>query len=436
MRRAPLAAALAALAVLGLAADPSAAAPAAGGTTATRHQAEQLFRAGERAFKANQFEMAAQLFEQAYSVLPLPAIAFSAAQAYRLEYAVDQDPRKLKRAVDLYQSYVNKSPKGNRVGDAARNLAELRPLLAQALNKGGAIAAMPVATAATRLMVNTTEDVPDARVSIDGSAPAPLPLMREVKPGRYRVRITAPGYFPFEAQREVVAGQTRPVEVNLKPRPALVQVATADGAQVSIDGRPAGVTPLLRPLELTAGTHLVTVSLRGHRSFSREITVTRGQRRDVDAPLQRTGQRLASYWVLGTSAALLVGAGVTAGLAIKAGSDADGLEHRRETEGLSASELVAYQNDVNRHNDWVRDTWILLGVGGAVATAGALLYFMDNPRPESPGAAARGQAAGSGPGGGSGSGSGGEQARARRWIWTPTAALDGSSVGLALAGRF
>lgn len=432
MRRALCTAALAAAALTALAlsdspatAAPAATAPTAGGAT-TRHQAEQLFRAGERAFKANQFDMAAQLFEQAYSVLPLPAIAFSAAQAYRLQYAVDQDARKLKRAVDLYQTYVDKSPKGNRVGDAARNLAELRPLLAQAESKSGAIAAMPVVTAATRLMVNTTEDVPGARASIDGAAPEPLPLMREVKPGRYHIRITAPGYFPFDAQREVVAGQTRPVEADLKPRPALVSIATADGAEVAVDGRPVGVTPLLRPLELSAGTHLLTVSLRGHRSLSREITVKRGERRGVDAPLERTTQRRVSYWVLGTSAALFVGAGVTAGLAIKAGSDADSLEHKRETEGLSGSELVAYQGDVNRHNDRVRDTWILLGVGGAVATAGALLYFMDNPRPDSPEAAARG----------TGRPTGGEQASARRWIWTPTAAPDGSSVGLALAGWF
>jgi hypothetical protein len=79
--------------VLLLAAAPTAAVAQPAGTSAAgRQEAEQFFRAGERAFKNNSFQAAAEMFERAYATLPLPAIAFSAAQAYRLQYALDADP--------------------------------------------------------------------------------------------------------------------------------------------------------------------------------------------------------------------------------------------------------------------------------------------------------------------------------------------------------
>lgn len=356
---------------------------AAGPADDSREQAKQFFRMGERAFKANQYDTAAQMFERAYRTLPLPAIVFSAAQAYRLQYALDEDPPKLKRAVELYELYLKEDPQGKRVGDAARSLAELRPILAQLEASAGApIGEMPVRAQTTKLMVSTSADIEDARVSIDGGELQSMPLLIDVTPGRHKIVVTAEGYFPFEEMREAIEGDTRPIEVELKAKPALVSVRTESGAQVSVDGRPAGTTPLVRPLELSPGRHLVTVTRRGHRPWSREIEVERGQTMELSPSVRRTGQRTVSYAVLATSGLLAASAGVTFGLSLKAGSDASELNDKRERQGLTASELADYRGAVDRRDGRLGATYILLGLSGAVATTGLLLYFMDNPSAE------------------------------------------------------
>ena len=347
----------------------------------SRAEAEQFFRAGERAFKNNSFQSAAEMFERAYATLPLPAIAFSAAQAYRLQYALDADPSKLKRALKLYEAYVSQDPKGKRVGDAAKILAELRPRLEE-LERKGKVQDMPEVSNATSIMVTTTTDVAGAALSIDGGKPEPLHAMREIAPGRHKVVVTAPGFFPAERSKEVLQGVPNVVEIELKPRPAVVSVRAADGVQVSVNGRPAGVTPLVRPIELPPGRHLVTITQRGHRPWSREIRVRRGQAVELEPSFDRTGQRTLAYGVLGVSGALLLGAGVTFGMSIAAASDANDLNQKREDEGLTEPELADYEDALDRRDARRNTTWILLGSSAAVATAGLLLYFMDNPRAE------------------------------------------------------
>ena len=54
--------------------------------------AERYFRAGAKAYAAQNFEAAATNFDEAYKALPLPEIAFSAAQAYRRLYRIDAKP--------------------------------------------------------------------------------------------------------------------------------------------------------------------------------------------------------------------------------------------------------------------------------------------------------------------------------------------------------
>src|SRR6185503_20903674 len=92
-------------------------------------EAEKYFRAGEALYKNGQYLGAAQAFEEAFELLPLPAIAFSTAQAYRLLYVSDKEPAYIKRAVELYRLYIQQQKEGGRVPDATASLAELEPLL-------------------------------------------------------------------------------------------------------------------------------------------------------------------------------------------------------------------------------------------------------------------------------------------------------------------
>ena len=88
--------------------------------------AERYFRAGAKAYSAQNFQAAATNFDEAYKALPMPEIAFSAAQAFRRLYQVEPKPEYVRRAVELYKLISSEVKTGGRVGDAADNLAEMK----------------------------------------------------------------------------------------------------------------------------------------------------------------------------------------------------------------------------------------------------------------------------------------------------------------------
>jgi hypothetical protein len=61
--------------------------------------------------------------------------------------------------------------------------------------------------------------------------------------------------------------------------------STPPGAEVTIDSRPAGTTPLVLE-EFPAGTHVVRIDLAGHQRWSRAVLVSTGQRAKVNASLR------------------------------------------------------------------------------------------------------------------------------------------------------
>ncbi len=352
------------------------------GTEAKRDTAKKLFRAGTQAYASGQYMVAAQAYEKAYETLPLAAIAFSTAQAHRLQYFIDKKPGRLKRAVELYRTYLKQVSKGGRRDDAAASLAELEPILQrlEALSSTG-IQAVRAAQPITQLMVNT--QIRGARAFIDGHE-GEVPLIRKVKPGAHAIRVVAKGYFPVEKTATAVDGQLIPIEVTLRPVPAQVTITTEAGASVAVDGRPVGTTPFSRPLQIPAGKHFITVTRRGRRAWMRELSLARGQTLTVKAPLTSTTQRKVARWVFAASAATFVAAGVTGFLAFRADGDADDLNKKREASGLTSAELDRYYGARDRRDSRLGTTYVLLGVGGALGVAGLLTYVFDMPRAEAP----------------------------------------------------
>jgi hypothetical protein len=349
---------------------------------ATRAEAERFFRAGESAYNAGQYAPAGQAFEEAYRLLPLPAIAFSTAQAHRLQYFIDKDPSRLKRAIELYRVYVERAPTGGRRDDAATSLGELEPILGrleeeQARRGMGPIASQPAAQTVTQLMIST--QVAEAKVALDGTEPAPVPVIREVEPGPHKVEVAAPGYFPARQNATAVEGRLVVIEVELAPMPALVGLRVERGAAISVDGRPVGESPLARALELDAGPHLLTVLRRGRHAWSREIDLERGQELDLDVDLATTTQRKIALWTWGASAATLGGAALYGFLAFRSDGDASDLLTKRKTQALSQDELAQYRNLVDQRDDRATRATTLLGLGGALAVTGTLLFFLDTP---------------------------------------------------------
>ena len=339
--------------------------------------AEMLFRAGEKAFDAGQYGPAADAFEQAYAKLPLPAIAFSAAQAYRLQYFIDKQPMRLKRAVELYRKYIDDQKTGGRVSDAASNLAQLEPLLQQ-MQAAGANMTAPMPPRQTRLMVMA--DVDGATAKIDGQGGA-APLVQEVKPGEHTVEVTADGYFPVTVKAKAVDGEMVPVDISLKPEPAKLDVSGTDGAHVTVDGRPLGNAPI-DGAEVPAGKHLVTITHTGRVPYVRELELRYGKTSTIDAELRTTTQRKVSRIVLVGGGALAIATGLEGLAAWSADSDASKLQKQLASGGQTPATLAQYEQDKARRDDRVRTTEILGGVSAIVLVTGALMYSLDDPSAE------------------------------------------------------
>lgn len=339
-----------------------------------KSDAEALYRAGEKAFNAAQYQSAADAFEQAYAKLPLPAIAFSLAQAHRLQYYVDNQPAHLARAVKLYHAYIDEQKSGGRVADAVTNLSVIEPLVKQ-LEAAGAMRGGDMTTKTTRLVVMA--NIENARATID-DATGPTPFVHEVTPGEHTVKIEADGFEPYSVKATAIDHEMVPVEGQLVAKPAHVTVTAPKGARVDVDGRAYGTTPM-GAFELGAGKHLVTVLARGHVGYGKEITVARGATLKLDARVPVTTQRKVARYTMYTAAGAAVLTGLVGITAFTADSDASSLRDRLAMGGQTASEIQRYNKLIDRRDQRVEATAIAGGATLAIAITAFLLYRFDEP---------------------------------------------------------
>jgi len=330
-----------------------------------RAAAEQFFRIGADAYKGGKFDAAAANFDRAYENLKAPEIAFSAAQAHRLQYQIDRDPARLKRAIELYQAYVTGAPDGAKRKDALVYLERLR----DALDK---IDPKQIKVVADKPSVYVSIALDGARLTVDGAAIDRYASV-DVPPGEHVVAASADGYFP-QQQRIRVGSERAMIAFELVARPATVAIKSQPDARITVDGRPV----LLRgtSTEVPAGTRWITVSARGRTPISREVVLEPGQQVTLDAPLQPTAQRRAVRWVWGGAAALVAGTLTTTTIAIAADFSAAELRDRKP---LLAEDASHYERLRDRR-DGFRTASFALG-GAALATAGIALvmYYADDP---------------------------------------------------------
>jgi hypothetical protein len=338
-------------------------------------EARQLFDAGQQAYSAGLYLDAARAFGQAYDLVKNPAITFSMAQCYRLQYFVDAKPEHLQEAISLYRRYIQEVPKGGRREDAVTHLAGLEPM---------ASGLKPVVRdgrgAPTQLMVSSR--TPGAKARIDGSEPAEVPVIRDVQAGDHLVFVEAAGFDSEGVKAVAVAGRLVVAEVNLKEKPAKLTISAPDDSDITIDGRPMGVTPLARPLDIPAGKHVVAITQVGRVPFSQEVVVERGQDASLVANLDTTTQRDFAYGCLGAGGALLLTSGATFLIGLGAEGGARFLLEQRDSNmnNLSIKERDDY-NDLRaaRTRLYATSTGTLIG-GVVIMGIGGLLYFLDNPK--------------------------------------------------------
>jgi|GEM_PF-432296 len=342
-------------------------------------RAKALFNAGAQLYTSGQFAAAIDAFEQANKIVSRPSILFSLAQAHKRQYFIDKNPEHLRVAIRNYRSYVDQVPEGGRRADAAQALAELVPL-EEKLGAEAPAPARPAARPVARLLV--TSPTPGAMVTLDDKVTKPVPFGPEVSPGRHKVRVFAPGYADEEQVVEAVEGNVV-VPVSLRERPARLVIRALANAQVSIDGRFAGTTPLSSPIEMAAGDHLVVVTRTGYRPVTEELKLGRDERRTLDVRLEVTGQRVVANALLVSGAALAVVGGAFGAVALVEQGRAASIRDEPGSR-VTPSDLDDYEGARRARDRWTTASLVTLSAAGASLATGLLFRVFDQPTVASP----------------------------------------------------
>lgn len=341
-------------------------------------QAKALFNGGAQAYESGQYLVAIEAFKAAFKLSPRPGIQFSLAQAHRKQYMADKQPVHLREALRLYKEYIGKVGEGGRRADAQQAIFELEPL-AEKLGPEAMAAPAPAEVKKSAWLMLSAE-AQAAQISIDGGKPAPAPLNVEVKPGAHKVHVTAEGYEPADRDVAAVEGGVFAQEIPMRELAGQLSVVTRDGADVSIDGRIAAQTPLVRPISLPPGHTFVVVTQRGYRPFSEEVEIVHGEQKTLTVQLDMTGQRVAALALIGVAAAGAVAGGTLAAVAVVKQGQAQSLNSTRVMQGgLAGSDLSQYNSLVSTRDDLRAAASVALGGTAVVGLTGVLMAIFDQP---------------------------------------------------------
>ncbi len=341
---------------------------------AAADEARTYFDIGAKAYQAGRYLDAAQAFDEAYRRSTRPGLLFSLGQAHRMEYFARNDPARLRDAIRYYEEYLAKEPQGKRVVETTEALSKLKPLAAAAGEKPDSPVA-PAPPSKPRVMISSP--TPDVKVTFDGRAVS-HPFIQEVEPGKHKVVLSAPGFEDY-VREFVVDAKTGapPLDIPLEERPAMLVIQAPDGAEVAIDGRLQGVTPL-PPLPVASGRHFVSVTMNGKKAFSESVVLKRGQRKNLPAGLESTGQRTASWVLMGIGTGGLVAGGVLAALALNEQNKAEDLLAATKGPGSQAPDTIARYDERRGNRDDYRMAAVITAAAGAgVGTLGLMLYAFD-----------------------------------------------------------
>jgi hypothetical protein len=341
-------------------------------------RAKASFKAGATAYAAGEYLAAIQALEAAYALTPIPAIAFSLAQAERKQYFVAHEREHLDRAIALFRRYVELTPTGGRRADALDALSQLEPLAATQTPAGAARAVD--ATRHTRLMIST--DATGARISLDGSPAAASPLIREVEPGKHRVEVTAEGYFPDQHELSAVAGELIPEVVTLRERPSTLSISASQGAEIYVDGAFARRGGEQVTLELPSGAHRLAVAEKGHRVLSREIELSPGKTENLQFTLEPTRQRRVAVALFVSGVAALGAGAVFGALTLNAESRAKDFLAEQARGNVTAAQLSEYESDVESRNRYRIAAVASFASAVGLGVTAFFLYELDQPSSE------------------------------------------------------
>ena len=305
---------------------------------------------------------AAEAMRRAISITPVPEYLYDIALFY--ERAKDW-----RKALKYYQQFIDRAPGDSRVPEAINRIRGLQGRL-QNQYEEVMITSQP---SGAYLYINER-----ANGSV-GQTPHRMKLL----PGTYKIIAELDGYVPTSQPLKLQAGASSQVALSLYSEKEVAPVRfliNRAGAQVYIDRRLKGKSPITEPILIRQGVREIRISKPGYKTWSKKISVRPQKPMTVDVVLVEAGLKQLSLkpktkdtvtpWiVMGTGAALLGGSVFT-------GLSAQGLYSDLETR-VSGQKLIASQ-DIKVGNRWVMLTNVLIGLGMTSLTTGGVLWMLES----------------------------------------------------------
>jgi len=259
----------------------------------------ELKRRGDEAVDALRYADALELYEQAYAATKDPALLYNMGRAHE---ALSHYPEALE-SLTAFERKASPDLRA-RVPGLAQRIADVRARVSILVLKAS---------------------VDGARVVLNKKEIGVTPLSGPVKTnaGRAVIEVTAEGYRPFRRELDLAGGRELTVEAVLLSKSTsgvLVVGSPVVGAEVELDGRPAGMVPL--EVVVPAGTHPLVVRKSGYEPSKTSVVVAVDERKDVSIPLEKSAPITAKWWFW-TGVGVIVVAGAVTTYALLTERDAE-----------------------------------------------------------------------------------------------------------------
>lgn len=334
---------------------------------------QAAYERGDQAFKESRFDVCAEEFRSAFNIEPRGNLLYNIAFCY--EKAND-----LTNGIAFYQRFVDAVPNSPKRPAVQRHISELQALIADQFQE-----------------VSVTSDPTGAMVYVDDKSKGAMgatPLNFKLLPGTYTLIAESNGYEPARKKLDLQKGADTQIDIDLVPTAQIGQVTlmiTERDADILIDNRKIGKSPLQEPLRLKQGKHDLLVTKSGFGNFSQAVEVAAGKAQTVKVELVSgaegtesgdgvassggsgdggplfTGKRLLPTITMGVGLATITGGVVTALSAKKL--------HGQLEDKQKKGEPIAPQ-DVDTGSSRVLMTNVLWGAGGAALVGGGVWWFL------------------------------------------------------------
>lgn len=241
---------------------------------------------GEVRAAGGRFDEAAKLWKQALALRPGLSLAekkLAGLEERRREYLREQAETQGKRGV---QASLTKGIDAFNAGDYDESIRQLQiylqayPRDAIALDHLAKAQEMQRGQKFGALVVNCT---PAAEVLLDGRGVGSTPLrLDSVAVGGHGLEVRAHG---GSASQTVEIKSRSTTTVRFQLLGGSLSVNSMPWADVRLDGKPAGQTPLTLD-NITLGSHTVSLSREGFRSVTQEVTLSHGQKAKLNFRLE------------------------------------------------------------------------------------------------------------------------------------------------------